>query len=477
MMNLKYCFSLSLLRLRCIVLAFFCLFCATIRLQAQDSMAIFTLSDFQSLVRAHHPVMQQAQLLTRSATAEMQMARGGFDPKIYGDYEQKYFDTKTYYSIGEYGFKIPTWYGLEVKGGYATADGAFVSPENKLPKSGQAILGVSLPVLQGLRIDERRANYRKAEQTNGLNEADRRAIVNDLMLETQKVYWKWAYYQQQYQVFEQAYRIAQQRFSAIKTTYEQGDRMAMDTLESFIQVQDRSFQLNEAQLDLQEATLKLSNFLWGAEKQVLPLPTKRKAQSLDNPLANVADIERTAMVNNLAQTHPIIKSYAFKINQLDIEKQFKQEKLKPKLNLNYNLLGDGLAVSNVFTDNYKWGISFSSSTLFRAERGDVALAKIKIENVELLRQQKTLELQNKLRLAFNEIDNLQTQIRLYEQTLSNYQRLLALENTRFELGESSLFLINSREMKYIEAQVKLAKLKVEYQIARASVTWANGQLF
>jgi outer membrane protein TolC len=154
----------------------------------------------------------------------------------------------------------------------------------------------------------------------------------------------------------------------------------------------------------------------------------------------------------------------------------KKEKLKPKLNANYNVLSNGLSFNPLFTDNYKWGISFSTSTLFRAEKGELELTKIKIENTDLLRQQKELELRNKLQLAFNEVDNALIQLQLYTKTVENYRQLLTLENARFQLGESSLFLLNSREIKLIEAQVKLAKLQTEWQIARASIDWAAGRL-
>jgi outer membrane protein TolC len=106
----------------------------------------------------------------------------------------------------------------------------------------------------------------------------------------------------------------------------------------------------------------------------------------------------------------------------------------------------------------------------------LALTKIKIENTDLLRQQKELELKNKLQLAFNELDNALIQNQLYTKTVDNYRQLLALENSRFQLGESSLFLLNNREIKLIEAQIKLAKLQTELQIARSAIDWAAGRL-
>ena len=54
---------------------------------------------------------------------------------------------------------------------------------------------------------------------------------------------------------------------------------------------------------------------------------------------------------------------------------------------------------------------------------------------------------------------LKKQIQTQEKALSNYQALVKAEETRFAQGESSLFLINSRETKAMEAAEKLTELK------------------
>ena len=451
---------------------------------SQDSSkTVLTLTEFLNQVKQNHPVAKQATLLNRAAQAELLAAKGGFDPKLYGDYEQKYFDSKNYYAFGEYGVKVPTWYGIEVKGSYNIAEGNFVNPESKLQKQGQAVVGISMPLLQNLMLDERRANLFKAQQAQGLFQTERDNLTNDLAFEATQIYWKWAFYHQQTLIFNNALRIANERFNAIKTSFELGDRMAMDTLESFTQVQDRLVEYNNVQLDFQEATLKLANFLWGNNAQPLNNIKPFQPQILeDTPLSisviqkNILTADREKIIQNLITNHPILRGYDFKLNQLEIDRKLKREKLKPKLNINYNFLGNGFNWSNVFTDNYKWGVEFSTSTFFRNERGNVQLASIKMQNTRLFRDQKALELKNKLQQFFNEIDNLQNQITLYRATVKNYQQLLLLENTRFELGESSFFLINSRENKYLEAQIKLAKLLSEYQIALSASEWASGRL-
>ncbi|MFM2268995.1 MAG: hypothetical protein RL757_2436 [Bacteroidota bacterium] len=429
---------------------------------------VLSLTDFLELVKKNYPLSKQAALLNQVAQAELRVAKGGFDPKLFGNYEQKYFDSKNYFSFGEFGVKLPTWYGIELKSSYNTALGSFVDPENKLPKQGQAIIGLSVPVLQSLRIDDRRANLFKAQEGKGLYQAEIANLTNDIAFDATQQYWKWAYAYQQTQIFEQALQVAQARFNAIKTSFELGDRMAMDTLESFTQVQDRTLEYNNVQLEYQIAQLKIANYLASSPQTKSLQPQS----SIEPPPFGRIEGGQAATVD----LHPLLRGYAFKLNQLNIDSKLKADKLKPKLNLNYNFLSNGSNFNNLLTNNYKWGITFSSSALFRSERGDLALAKLKIEALQLARDQKAIELKNKQTQATNELENLQQQIRLYQNTVRNYQQLLQLENERFSLGESSFFLINSRENKYIEAQLKLAKLYAEFQIAQSAVKWSRGLL-
>ncbi len=466
-----------MLRLVCTIF-FFLFFVKNTRAQAvlDSAKTVLSLTEFLNLVKQNHPVVKQAALLNQTAKAEWTAAKGGFDPKLYGDYEQKFFDAKNYFAFGEYGLKLPMWYGIEVKSSYNTAQGINVNAENKLPKQGQAVVGISFPILQNLKIDDRRANLFKARQSQGLYQSERDNLTNDLAFEATLTYCKWAFYHQQTQIFTDALQVATARFEAIKSSFQLGDRMAMDTLESYTQVQDRLLEYNRVQLDFQEATLKLANFLWDKNGQPWASVTNWQPQLLDTVNSTLPIDNREMRLQNLLSNHPILRGYDLKWQQLAIDKTLKQEKLKPKLNLNYNLLSNGFQLSNIFTDNYKFGISFSTSTLFRTERANVQLTQIKMDNTRILQEQKKLELKNKLQQFFNETDNLAQQIALFEQTNRNYQQLLLLENTRFELGESSFFLINSRETKCIEAQLKLAKLKTEYLIARTAIEWASGRL-
>ena len=336
-------------------------------LNAQNGL--FTHEDFFKLILANHPVARQANLLGAEAEAYVLKARGGFDPKLKGDLDQKTFDGKNYFNIGEVGLSIPTWYGLEVKSGFSWNDGIFLNPERNLPAGGQAEIGLSANLLQGLMIDERRATLKQAEIMRDLNAAERLSILNELLLEANDYYWQWVLSSQLVRINEEALRLAVQRFDGVMISYEQGYDAAVDTLQSSILVQSRRVALQEAQLDLRNIILAISNFLWTTDDVPLELDSGLTAPLLASLAFNaITQEEVTTLSQQIRERHPDLMQYTFQLEQLEIDQQLKREMLKPQLTVSYSLLGDRFnfnsyqqeddsALQNIFGQNYKWGVS------------------------------------------------------------------------------------------------------------------------
>ena len=53
--------------------------------------------------------------------------------------------------------------------------------------------------------------------------------------------------------------------------------------------------------------------------------------------------------------------------------------------------------------------------------------------------------------------------------VSDYQRMLQAEERKFQLGESSLFLVNSRESKLIDGQLKAIEIQNKFFNAKAKL--------
>ena len=440
---------------------------------------------FRTQVLENHPVVKQAGLYRDQAAAVLLRAKGGFDPKTFADFTAKNFKDKNYFQYSEAGLKWPTWLGLEVKGAYNYTSGAYLNPESTLPADGQATFGLNWTLGQGLFIDERRAALLQANIGLQQGDAERAALLNDLLLDAAKTYWTWVAADNTLLILNEALRQAEQRNTAIRESYLQGERSAIDTLETFIQVQNRLLDVNFARVDLQNATLALQNFLWNADLE--PLSTGQVPASptlLAGDFIPLSPQTVLELVQQARLQHPELRMYEAKRSGLDVERRLKNEKRKPVLDLSYYLLGEGWQFfpssgadgGSILTNDIKWGVNFNYPLLNRKARGDLQVTEVKIAQTDYELRQKRLAIENKVQQYANELNTLNTQIALFRSTTANYRTLLDAENERFTFGESSVFLVNTREQRWLDAQIKYLKLLSEYRKAEAGLQWSAGAL-
>ena len=76
--------------------------------------------------------------------------------------------------------------------------------------------------------------------------------------------------------------------------------------------------------------------------------------------------------------------------------------------------------------------------------------------------------------AKNQFETIMDQIRLYRLTVEDYGALLEGEQRLFNGGESSLFMINSRESGFINAELKMVELVTKNRLAILKIQHAIG---
>jgi len=451
---------------------------------AQET-TIWDWTTFRSQVLRQHPVARQADFLAEQGSAQLLRAKGGFDPKLYGDFDNKFFNDKNYFRYLEAGLKWPTWFGLELKGNFNTASGVYLNPESSLPDPGQVAAGFNWTLGQGLLLDERRAELQQSKIALQQYEAERRAILNNLLLDAAKSYWEWAAAERSLSIYEEALRQAQIRYAGIVESFLQGDKPAIDTLEAYIQVQNRLLDVNFASMDVQNAVLELAKYRW-SPGGIPDIPTPPGQPEPFESAVYPPWIPDAA--ENLIQTalrrHPDLLQYDAKLRSLNVERQLKTEKRKPVLDFGYQLLGNGWQFfptaraegPAVLINDIKWSLTFSYPLLNRKARGDRQMTQIKIAQSDLAIQQMRLDSGSKVRQYLSDVNTLAGQVSLYRDITTNYRAMLDGENEKFRFGESSVFLINTREQRWLEAQVKYLKLLAMYRKAEAGLQWAAGQL-
>ena len=454
---------------------------ATLPAFSQDSLQKLSLNTFLNIVKTYHPVAKQANIIVEKASANLLSRRGGFDPVINTGGNDKTFDGINYYRNNNTQLTIPTWYGIEVQAGIEYIGGSRNNPQETLGKTSFA--GVSIPLAKNLLMDKRRAALQQAKIMQQASEQEQRILLNDLLMDAATAYWKWVQAYLASKTYQQIITVNQQRYNLVKSAWLNGDRPAIDTTEALTQLQQFEYLQNEALLLWQNAGVELSGFLW----QKNTLPYNLSAQII--PQEKIEDLydavifpELNQLISVAGTTHPELTMYKFKVDALTVERKLKFQELLPKLDLKYNQLGKGYnvagtATKTLFDNNYRYGINFSMPLRLSTGRGEYKLAKLKITETQLQQKQKQLDIDNKVKSYYNQLVNYKTQVVLLKKSYTNFLQLQKGEEIKFFNGESSLFLVNSRENKTQETLLKLIETTVKLNQTSLGLLWAAGRLW
>jgi len=433
---------------------------------------------FKNRVLNYHPLVRQAQNKVLIGEKEVLKAKGQLDPKFETEISSKEFEGKDYYRLSNTGLKIPTWLGVDFKAGYEQNRGTYVSGEHLTPSSGLWYAGIEIPIGQGLFFDERRAIIQQAKVMEKMALNEQKLLINDLLLDAYSSYWSWFEAYQKLKIAEEGYEFALIRFNGVKENAILGEVPFIDTVEAKIQLDSRKFEKTQAEYDYQNSKSVLNLFLWTdnfipleVEETTIPQKDSQKKYALSNLVLRMND---TLTVNL-----PLVLNTIYKLDQLKIEEKWKREQLKPELNLAYNPISRPVGnnpFQNFTPQNYKFGFTASVPIFLRKERGALAQTKLKVENAKLDLNYKINEIQQKEIQIRNDLFRLYEQVDIQQTQVIQAKRLRDSEQTRFEIGESSLFLVNSREMSYLQYKMKLVELEAKMKITEAKWQWLFSEL-
>lgn len=438
--------------------------------QIQDTI-VLNFKEYLGYVKKFHPIAKQAELTIGIGQANLMKARGGFDPKVEVDFNRKEFKDSEYYNELYSTFKIPTWYGIELNAGFENNRGEFLNPRMSTPDDGLYSAGISASLLQGLIMNDRMADLKKAKFFKEQTKADRDILVNQILFKASVAYFNWLRVFQEVKIYQNFLKNAEIRFNGIKRNATEGEIAAIDTVEAKIAVQNRKLSLEQANLNLLEQKLRLSNFLWlnddiPVELQDNVIPDINLALDIDSSF----EIMGLTLDQFNIENHPKLQSLNFKIEGLNVDRRLMANRLLPRLDANYNFLTETPDIARSFnTYNYKGGISFQLPLFLRKERGDLKLAKFKLQDAQFELLNTEIEIQNQVITLFNAIDSFEKQNELLEDIVNNNQLMLRAEERKFSFGESSIFLLNTREVNLINAELKAIEVKNKYYEAKAKL--------
>lgn len=444
------------------IILFFSILCFTS--QAQETDSILSLEEYLGYVKKYHPIVKQARLITTESEAKLLKSRGAFDPKLEVDFSNKEFKGTTYYDKLNAAFKIPTWYGVELKANYENNEGTYLNPEYNTPEDGLYSAGVSVSLAKGLLTNKRMATLKQAKLYTQQAAAKQKLVVNDFLFDATEAYFNWLKNYKAKLVYSAYLKNAEVRLLNVKKSFFAGDKPAVDTLEASINYKNRLLDIEKARIGYIKSKLEVSNFLWLQNN--LPLEITDAITPDTTTINSINTVLNSSLLNTteeLVENHPKLKELQIKKNILTIDKRYKTNNLLPKIDLQHNFLSSDYKNLNSFnTSNYKTGLAVSFPLFLRKERADLKLTKVKLKDIDFDIMATKVNLSNKIESGLQQIESYNNQHTIIKDLVKDYKKLVYTEERKFNLGEGSLFLVNYREVKLIETQLK--EIDTEYNL-------------
>jgi outer membrane protein TolC len=439
---------------------------------------ILTLEEVLQRVEQFHPKMLGAQTERDVATGKRLEKQGAFDPvvNIGTDYLRynsasrrgSLLNTRT----NDVSVEFLTRSGIKVFAGSSFNFGTVKSPLSSTGETGTHFVGLKVPLWRNFRINEKSAAERQAFLGEPLAEEQIKLTRLDLQLKAALSYWEWVAAKQKLDVARNLLELSKIRAEAVQTRVKAGDLPPIDAVEANQEVQRRQGGLTKAERDLQKAAFKLSLYLWEPNGLPSPLP------AADNVPVNFA--RPTVFTNQQAveaqrlalERRPELRVLALNqdISQIDLELGRNQRRPALELGLSPGRDTGFGGVGNIF----KAELSLSLPLRQRTADGRIQTAQAKLQKLDLdiLNQRQTITVE--VNDAVNAINTTYERFLAAESEVQLARQLEVGERTRFNLGDSTLFLVNQRERATAEAENKLIEIRAEYEQAVAAFRAASG---
>ena len=335
-------------------------------------------------------------------------------------------------------------------------------------------MGFELSALRNLITDQRRTAFKQAKVFQVQSDIVQRQMIQNLHLNIWSQYISWYVFEEQKNILNSSIALSNDRQIAIRKLFSAGGCSGFDTLETSVQLNQFVTKQKEISIFSEKTKILFSAHLWNSVKnnRVIDFtPMAIKSNILpSNKFFEILEskfILQNENTDSLILFQPDLQFYVQKSNSLKLDIKLKQSYVLPKFDLKYQYLTTDLSQysSTNLANNHRLGLSFSAPLYFRSSRGELKTAKLKLLENEFETTLKQREIDTKLlalkkqTLAYKEI------LDMLKNVETGYYKLYQMEIKKFESGDGTIFLLNSRETRYLEAKLKTIEQFGKYMIS------------
>jgi outer membrane protein TolC len=423
------------------------------------------------------PLIEAARREQDAARGALLEARGGFDLKVKAEAEtlQGYYDNNRFKSAIEQPL-APL--GMTLFGGYRVGAGTFAPYDEKALTLGEGELtaGVHVPLLRDRSVDARRTNVRVTDLGVGVAAQDVAKARLGYFKDALKQYWDWVAAGRQLDIARGLLDLAERRDADLAVAVELGQIAPVERTDNVRAILQRRSALITAQRVVEATAINLSLYYRGPDGRPMRPPVERLPPSLPNPTPLTAD-EETRAIETAMERRPEVVSLRLKQQQQALDTRLAGNGLLPTLNLFGDLsrdYGDGRVSRQ--GNEFEAGVFFELPLQRRKASGKLGQARAKLARVDAELHFAQDRVRADVQDAASALRAAYATVELVRQELTVTRELESLERDRFQLGDSTQFLVNLRELNTADAAFREIKALADYQKARAEFEAASGGL-
>lgn len=414
-------------------------------------------NEFIGTVRDRSVDVRVAQAKVREAQAKRMAAFAAFEPRIDLSSEGKDYGNDLQYRLDRAEARVGLPGGIDLVGGASQATGAFINPERKTPTEGLANFGISAPLGGALIFSDRQYAWGAASRDLELEEAKLDRVQRKVTLDAVKAYTFWQAQSEVQSAVDDALAVAAERLRLVREAFRLGERSEMDTLEAYLSWVDRRADAAKQQNLSAAAVADVERLLRGAEDISVNV---RGARPEERPVILGLNAE-LSIAGPGAQNVPELAMAGAALRRERLATTTAWAQWLPAPYVDYRMIQWGGSAWN--PESVQWKVGLAVPLFNQKARADLAGAQARLRAaqanatstqnaVEVLRTQ--LELQ---------VQALDSELKALTASETAAYALLQQERRRFALGESTMFILATRESKYLESVQKrtLASAKLQ----------------
>lgn len=389
---------------------------------------------------------------------KLQYALGNYDTKIVAKYEDKEYarSNAKYYKVG---LEKPLVNGVDIDLSYRYAEGTQEYNNIKTSEDGEMVLGVKVPVLNVInKIDKRRLDAGLASMNIDETEFKFKDSMRNLYFKIMINYYELIYAKRIVDISKNLLSKSQLRYDFLQKKVEQGSIPKMDLIEIQQQLINREQILLSADTQYDNQLTDFLRFLNISQDEFEEM--YKLADSLD---LQMYDINYNSAIDTALQNRPDLKFFDNEIKKLNLKQKYNDILKYPSLDVGLYGVYD---MKDDYQNNDQMGYKVMLSMNFPIEQTKYSSKNMQNRHsmtlVDASKNRLLIELRNNLQNIITSLNALRINIENSNKEVVLVEKLQKLEQRKYELGSSTLFMLNQREMQVLNTQKKLLKFKLDY---------------